>query len=311
MQNVYSNEYYMAPDAYRQVLSDISFCAERGQIWSVMGSSIFEIKLLLEIMANARSFQKGSYNCAGIETIYQKRRILPYLFYIASTNMAFEKMNVLEYLMFITSKSQKNAVIRQEIILNCLLDTRLDYICLTPISKLTPEEKSVVELIAATLSDNFIIIMNLPRLNYSQELIHSFALISDLIKMNNKTLVLSTQDTILAQSVSSHIMYIYKGINIYSNTLEKLISKYDKVLCSIGIENAEFAKRMLELELPCYGYRVSQNILDILVSGDYIIAFSRVFSALSKYNLSPYFIKKNKKNLSNALKELILYSDLQ
>jgi ABC-type multidrug transport system ATPase subunit len=153
--------------------------------------------------------------------------------------------------------------------------------------------------------------MNLPRLKYSEELVSSFALISELIKMNNKTLVQSTQDTILAQAVSSHIMYIEKGMNIYSDTLKKLIDKYDNVFCSIGINNSDYVKQVFELELPCYSYRVSQNIIEILVYNDYLNAYGRIFSVLSKYNFNPYFIKKNKKNLPNALKELVLYSDLQ
>ena len=74
---LYSCEYYANVQnpalPIKHVLEDINFTACQGQLWSILGSSIFEIKLLLEIMANARTYEKGKLMIAGFDTTKKKR----------------------------------------------------------------------------------------------------------------------------------------------------------------------------------------------------------------------------------------------
>lgn len=53
-------EYYQSPQQEpKQVFSDINFEALEGEVWAVLGTSAFEVRLLLEIIANARPYKDG------------------------------------------------------------------------------------------------------------------------------------------------------------------------------------------------------------------------------------------------------------
>ncbi|MFR6316291.1 MAG: hypothetical protein ACLUOD_09220 [[Clostridium] innocuum] len=58
MEHVGSMEYYQSPQQDpKQVFSDINFEALEGEVWAILGTSAFEVRLLLEIIANARPLQ--------------------------------------------------------------------------------------------------------------------------------------------------------------------------------------------------------------------------------------------------------------
>ena len=60
MEHVGSMEYYQSPQQDpKQVFSDINFEALEGEVWAILGTSAFEVRLLLEIIANARPYKDG------------------------------------------------------------------------------------------------------------------------------------------------------------------------------------------------------------------------------------------------------------
>lgn len=311
---LYSCEYYsriQSPNSpFKHVLEDINFIAYPGQLWSILGSSVFEIKLLLEIMANARTYEKGRLKITGFDTTRKKRLILPEVFYIGSTNMAFGNMNVLEYLMFITRNSSTKAVDRQEYLLNYLINLELGYICLTPISLLNEQEKSIVILVSAMLSDSLLIIMNLPRLMYNEREISSINKIVSEIQNLNKTFIISTQCYELAQSISSHICFIHKSRILYNDTLDKFLDEYDKVSFIIQVDDLNNIIQTLSNALPQFEYEIDGNVIQIIDNSGDNNSITILCHILSSLNIEPNYVQRNKKNIKNSIKRLIRLNDI-
>ncbi len=314
LKNLYSNEFYgnkLQPGLpIEQVLKDINFCANPGELWTVLGSSVYEIKLLLEIMANAKAYEKGKLMIAGFDTTKKKSTILPHVFYIGSTSMAFGNMNVLEYLMFITSNSSRKSVDRQEYLLNYLVASDLGYICLTPISMLTIQEKSIVILVAAMLSDSILIIFNLPRLHYSPKEVNAITKLTSRLPYLGKSLIISTQCYKLAQTISSHVCYIDKGRILYNDTLKKFL-EYDRVTYLIEAENLNYTVQSLRYALPQFEYYIEYSTLKVITNSDSKQASTLLFNTLGSYKIDPTFVVKNKKNIKNSIQGLMRQHDIQ
>ena len=314
MENIYSNEYYenlQNPLSNQQVLKDINFIAEKGECWSIFGSSIFELRLLLEIMANAKPFSNGRLLIGGLDTTQKNGTVLPYLFYIGSTNMAFGNMNMLEYLMFITSNSKKDAVSRQDYLLNFLVDAGLGYICLTPISMLTPQEKSLVILTAAVLSDSKLLVMNLPRLLYEQKEIDSIIKLTSKLRYLEKTLIFNTECPELAQAISTHFCYLYKGEIIYRNCLRNFLKEFDRVIYLLGADNMDYMIQTLKTALPQFEYKIADNCIQVIDNTFSFEPGAKLFSALGSFGLKPTFVYKKNKNIKNAIEEMMRLHDIQ
>lgn len=314
LEHLYSSEYYENSQdlnsSIEPVLKDINFYAGRGEVWSIFGSSVFEIRLLLEIMSNAKFYEKGRLLINGSDVTREKRVILPSIFYIAGTNMAYGNMNVLEYLMFITSHSRRNTVSRQEFLLDYLIESDMGYICLTPIKELNPREKSIVLLSAAVLSDNAVLVMNLPRLDYNMQEISAIDKLVSRLKIPGKTLIFSTQCCELAQKVSTHIGYVNKGELIYSNSLESFINEYDRVIYRMGAHNINHVICLLRLALPQFEFRLYENTILVLNYKGSRQADSLLYNAINLLGLNPEYIVQNHKNVKNAIIGLTEEHDL-
>lgn len=74
MEHVGSMEYYQSPQQDpKQVFSDINFEALEGEVWAILGTSAFEVRLLLEIIANARPYKDGRCVLAQKGMMQQKK----------------------------------------------------------------------------------------------------------------------------------------------------------------------------------------------------------------------------------------------
>ncbi len=314
LKNLYSNEFYaniQEPGLpIEQVLKDINFSANPGELWTVLGSSVYEIKLLLEIMANAKAYEKGKLMIAGFDTTKKKSTILPHVFYIGSTSMAYGNMNVLEYLMFITSNSNRESIDRQEYLLNFLVASDMGYICLTPISLLTIQEKSIVILTAAMLSDSILIIFNLPKLHYTPKEITTINKLTSRLPYLGKSLIISTQCYDLAQIISSHVCYIDKGRILYNDTLNNFL-EYDRVTYLIEAENLNYTIQSLRYALPQFEYQIEDDTLQVITNTDSKQAGLLLFDALGSFKIDPTFVLKNNKNIKNSIQGLMRQHDIQ
>ena len=135
MEGLSSREYFYAEGQKpRRVLKDINLTFRRPEAWAVYGRSFYEIKLLLEIMANIKPYHDGK--CVLVERgmMRNKRVILEHVFYIGAPTMLYDNMNVLEYLMFATARKGFSPVYRQAQLFELLIDTGLGHISLTAVS---------------------------------------------------------------------------------------------------------------------------------------------------------------------------------
>ncbi len=314
MSEVYSNEYYQNGKSQPvQVLRGISFEARAGQVWSILGKSIFEIMLLTEIMAGARSYQKGRCSLSEHGMMRRKRTVLPHTFYIGSTNMLFINMKVLEYLMLATSRTKMDALSRQQEILDRLIAVGLDYVALTPISQLKPEEKAVVTLICATFSQSQLLVLNLPRLRYDAKLIEVMTRISVLIKKQYRTLIITTENNMLAQAISTDIMLLQSGVIKYCGDMKAMLERYDKVLYTIQTDAVEVMLPILVNSFPQFTCRVDDaksNAIEVFNYNGSEVGCD-FFDVFSKSGLAPDVVTRNEPNLRNACREVLRNHDLQ
>ena len=228
MEHVGSMEYYQSPQQDpKQVFSDINFEALEGEVWAILGTSAFEVRLLLEIIANARPYKDGRCVLAQKGMMRKKRTILPHVYYIGSTNMLFTNMNVLEYLMYITAREQGDAAVRQKRILEKIMELNMGYVALSVIGNLTPSERSVVTLLVSLFTESKLIIWNLARLEYDERSLQAIAAICEEIQKQKRTLLFSTFDYQLIERCATHIAPLYDGRLLYTGTVEAFVQTWD------------------------------------------------------------------------------------
>ena len=312
MEAISSSEHILlAEEIPRRVLDNITLLIRRAEVWGINGSSLFEIKLLLEIMANIKPYDRGK--CVLIERgmMRRKRVILKHVFYIGSPDMLYNNMNVLEFLMFATAKSKINKVVLQEKIFELIIATGLGHLSLTPNHLLTREEKAVITLIAAAYSDSQIIVFNFPEYVWDGVLIDAVARITSFIREKEKTLILATQNCLLIEKACSHTAIMKDGQVKYSGTVENFRLNFDKVEMIIRDKAVHAMKEVLAKLLP--GYKlVSQNdSLKIINKGSEASDHGAIYRKIIESGFTPDSIEINPKTVQNAYEELMRQHDLQ
>lgn len=309
MEHISSREYlYREGSEAEQVLKDISLIINRGEVWGIKGNSLFEIKLLLEIMANIRPYEKG--RCVLIQKgmMRQKRVILEHVFYIGSSEMIYPNMNVLEFLMFATAKFKMDAVDRQEQIFEFLIEAGLGYLSLTPIRFLSKEEKGVVTLIAGAYSNSRIIVFNLPDYEFDTPLIDAVIPITALIREGGKALILGTRSDLLLGKVSTHIGVIGKGEVLYQGRTADFRHAYDKIAVIVEDDEVYDIRERLKEFLPGTMTFIEGKRLFVKESSqaDQDMIYRKILAA----GFMPQKIEKNLKRVEYAYEELMREHDL-
>jgi len=303
-ENICSMEYYQKDGRQTQVLRNISFEARAGEVWCVTGNSVFEIRLLLEIAANAKPYQTGRCVLNARGMMRKKRVILPHVYYIGGTGMTFHNMKVLEYLMFITSKSQEPPVQRQRRIFQQLLELGLGYLSLTAIDLLTPEERSVVTLIAASYTDSRLIVWNLPRLFYSEMLTDAAARLCRSLREQGRTVLFSAQDYRLAQAIATHLLFIKRGEVFYEGRVEPFVHRWDNLVMTIRSAQAEEIGALLPNVAPECSYTVEGELLRIYDPERTCRDMARFFALLAVKHFQPDQVIKNRPCIENAVQKV-------
>ncbi|AET67705.1 hypothetical protein Desor_2097 [Desulfosporosinus orientis DSM 765] len=311
MEGISSIEHFLFPGKTpRRVLDDISLLIRKGEVWGISGTLLFEIKLLLEIIANIRPYDKGK--CVLIERgmMRRKRVILNHVFYIGSSDMLYKNMNVLEFLMFATAKFKINKVLLQEEIFEFIIAIGLGHISLTSNYKLTKEEKALIILIVAAYSESLIIVFNLPEYQWDEVLINAMAKIADFIREREKTLIMGTQNCLLIEKACTHTAILGNGSLIYSGTVNNFRRLYDKVEIIIQDSNVLDIKEKLAQGLPNYNYVLKGNILKIRKAGREESDPRTVYTKILESGITPDSIEINPKTVLNAYEELLREHDL-
>ncbi len=293
----------------RRVLSDINLSIDRGESWGITARTGYEIRLLLEIVSNIRPYDSGKCVLAEHGMMRHKRVIQPHVFYIGGTDMLYGNMNVLEYLMFATAKTHKNSLLMQDELFEFLIGAGLGNISLSLIKLLDPEEKAVVELIAAAYSGSMMIVFNLPETSFDKRLQGAIARIAKLVTDNRSSLIIGTKDSILIQKACSHTAFIADGRILYEGTTDSLRQKYDRVAVIICDPDITGIKQRIEPVLDgcslierdgCLLVRTDEDEYDI----------RQIYQAIIECGVAPRIVSLNEKKVSNAYEELIRQNDI-
>lgn len=312
MEDISSGEYFLHENEEpRRVLEDIDLLIKKAEAWGISGKSGFEIKLLLEIMANIRPYDTG--RCILIERgmVRNKRIILRHVFYIGNSGMVYNNMNVLEFLMFAMNKFKGSRVELQERIFEFLIAAGLDYIALTPNRLLTKEEKAVVTLVAAAYSDSIMIVFNFPGYEFDEVLIEAIAKISMFIRDRGKSLIIGTQNSLLIEKACTHTAFIADGRIIYRGTVENLRLNFDKVVVIIRDKDID---TMMEQLAPLFSdcvLSIKDDSLLISSCGEEACDPGHIYKKIAEAGFAPGYMEINPKTVGNAYEEIVLGHDLQ
>jgi len=312
MKDISSSEYFLYENnEKRHVLEDIDLLIKRTEAWGISGQSIFEIRLLLEIMANIRPYDKGS--CILIERgmMRHKRVILRHVFYIGSSDMLYSNMNVLEFLMFAMNKLKVDKVELQDRIFEFIIDIGLGNISLTPNKMLTKEEKAVITLIAAAYSESIMIVFNFPGYEFDEVLVDAIVKISMLIRDRGKSLIIGTQNCPLIEKACSHTAFIADGRIIYRGTVESLRLSFDKILVIIRDKDINSIQDKLLPLLPDHRLSVKEGSLLIGSLGEETGDPGYIYKKIAEAGIVPDYMEINPKTVHNAYEEIVLQHDLQ
>lgn len=312
MERLSSREHlYIEGQEPLRVLREINLIFRRKESWALYGRSFFEIKLLLEIMANIKPYHDGK--CVLVERgmMRNKRVILEHVFYIGAPTMLYDNMNVLEYLVFATARKGFSPIYRQEQLLELLVNVGLGHISLTTIKRLTREEKAVVTLLAAACSESVMIVFNLPQYVFDEALAGAIVKISNLLRERGKTLILGTRDSYLIERACSHTAYLAEGKIIYQGTVEELRSRYDKIILVIKDRNLHQIMEQLQPLLPLHRLSIVDDSLRISDSGEAISDPLPLYGKIIEQGFAPQHVRINPKTVQNAFEELERQYDLQ
>lgn len=312
MEGLSSSEHFWAEDMEpRPVLEDIHLLIDKGETWGITGRSVYETKLLLEIMANIRPYDKG--RCVLIERgmLRHKRVILQHVFYLGNSDMLYNNMNVLEFLMFAMGRFDTDKVALQEQIFEFIIQMGLGRISLTPNSLLTKEEKAVVTLMAAAYSDCIMLVFNFPQYDFDEILIEAIARISSFIRHRGKSLIIGTQNHLLIEKACSHTAFLLKGKLIYQGTVEHLRFGYDKIAVIIRDKNIHRLQAQLSPLLTEYKVAVKEDSLHISSLEDTACDPAFIYKKIAEAGIVPEHMEVNSKTVHNAYEEIVLRHDLQ
>lgn len=313
MENVSSFEGYHFEDGHiRQVLKDISLVIHNGESWGVIGNQTFEIKLLLEIMANVKPYLSGRCVLNERGMLRKKRIILPHVFYIGDSLMLFNNMNVLEYIMFATDKMGINPVNRQEEILELLVAANLGFLCLVPIEYLTKAQKAVITLVTAIFcADSNLIVFNVPELEFDKTLCPAMEKLSHKIKSQGKTLVLATKDPMLIQSACDNLVVVLDGVLKFSGIIDAFYDRFDLIRFRIEIDQHEDALLLLQREMPAYFFEIIADTICVFDYHKIGLTHEQLYDTIIKLRLKPWIVEETKNSVENAYREVIKQYDLQ
>lgn len=313
MEKVSSFEgYHFEDGTVRQVLKDISLVIYAGEAWGITGNQTFEMKLLLEIMANVKPYLSGRCVLNERGMLRKKRIILPHVFYIGDSLMLFNNMNVLEYIMFATDKTGLNPVDRQEEILELLVAANLGFLCLVPIEYLTKAQKAVITLVTAVFcTASNLIVFNVPELEFDETLHSAMAKLSQQIKSQDRTLVLCTKDPLLIQAACDHAAVVLDGSLKFSGTIDAFYDRFDRILFRIAMEQPEDALKLLQREMPAYSFEIIEGRIYVFDYHKIGLTHEQLYDTITRLRLEPELVEESKNSVENAYREVVKQYDLQ
>lgn len=308
LDHICSMEYYQrGEEEPQQVLKDICLDMAKGQIWAVLGNSAFELRLLMEIIANARPYKSGTCILAQRGMMRKKRGILPHVYYIGSTNMLFDNMKVLEYMMYITAKAEGDVIERQKAVFQFLLDHELGYLSLSNIKDITPSERAIITLVAALYTNSEIIVYNIARLQYDEMGLKALRSLCEEIKKQGRTLIFSTFDYRMAQTITTHVAALVDGEIRYQGTLVDFLETWDHLSVVIEDERIDNIVEIIKTAFPELDIHQEKQRIELWDASHDLHLYEHVMRILCAYHMYPQAIAQHHHCVENAWKEVCIH----
>ena len=302
MKELTSSEVYLSVSGeQRPVLAANTLDVRRGESWAIAGTEAFEVELLLQMMGCVRPYGSGSCKLVERGMMRKKRRILPHVFFVGGSGMAVPNMSVLEYLMFATQHSDMPAKDRQIAFLEMMLRSDCYGWCFTPIKALTPQERSVLSLMAASFSRALLLVFPYFYTETSPELRGMLTEIAKRVTQNRAALVIGTCDPTLAESACTNAAFLLRGTLRESGTIEEIKHKWDRRDYIVTADDPEALRAALDRALPQSEVRLRDNAVEVYHREGAVISQSALLDAIAAEPVRS--LRRSEKTLENAFLE--------
>jgi ABC-2 type transport system ATP-binding protein len=235
----------------RRALNSITFSVAGGQRFALVGDDPFDLKLLTEIIGNIKPYESGRCSLVGLGMMREKQRILQHVYYINDQGRAYPHMQGLSYLMFASRRVVKNAVDRQLLWLDRLMEFGLEQLCFTYVRNMAPAARVLMHALLALDSKSPLLLLDLSHIGVPESLRDAFCHVLRRLADGGKTIVFSTMDTALADACATHAALLVGGRvrALHAGALEELYA-LDKRLYILETSDDAAARAVIEGAYP-------------------------------------------------------------
>ncbi len=219
----------------RPLFPAISLETGKGEIWGFFGHDPLELSLLLEKFSRIGS----AHGIAAHSS-----------FYLASSDLLPPHVKLLEAAMQVTRKMPSDLILRQETLLDELISLGLGQLSLTLVSRMSQEERALSSLYVAAKTPAPLIFFNLPALGFDLTQTASLEALARLISRGGRTLVLSTTDSQVVETVCDHTAFLLDGQLVFQGSVDELLSRHDPTLFEIEGDRLDLLKDRLTATFP-------------------------------------------------------------
>ncbi|HPG92439.1 MAG TPA: hypothetical protein PK675_03415 [Clostridia bacterium] len=247
LRDIVSEEGNLTDGVFEPTLKNVTLEVKKGETVGIYSKNPLESKLTVEIIANLRNYYSGK--CVLIERgmIRNKRYILPQLFFFNQNSMLIENMTVLEYVAFTQNLKTKEYAKMQKTLLDEICVLGMDYISLTPIHKLSNQEKILVQLYVAYLTKSNIVVAELNEIIFNEKEIEIFRNIVRYISQEQMSFIFATgQATLIGKAATKYIRiengFSQKALPVKEITLKEKLFAIKKELVELLKDGEASAK---------------------------------------------------------------------
>lgn len=250
----------------RRVLDGISFTVAGGQRFALLGDELFDLKLLTEIIGNIKPYESGRCSLVGLGMMREKQRILQQVYYVNDQRRIYPHMQGISYLMFASRRTVKNAVDRQLLWLDRLMEFGLERLCFKYVRNMTLAERVLIHILLALDISAPLLLLDLSHVDVPPELADVYArLFERLTTEAGKTIVFSTADSAFADKCATHAALLIAGRvrEGHTGSLEALYESLDKRLYTLKVADDAAACEAVEGAFPALRAEAEGGILSV------------------------------------------------
>jgi len=191
----------------QQVLRDVSFQIDKGEVVGLLGPNGAGKSTLMKILIGALGFTEGQVHVCGTDMAESPHELAPYVGYLPENNPLYEDMYIREYLDFMASLLPRNK--------KADVERLIDMVGLRPevnkkISQLSKGYHQRVGLAQAIISDPQVLILDEPTTGLDPNQLDEIrALIRELGR--ERTVILSTHILQEVEAMCSRVIILSEG----------------------------------------------------------------------------------------------------